>query len=121
MKEKEITKLIQLKKKINKIESTLARNYNEWKEKEESDMLNDIKENPQRLYAYMKGKKHAKTCIGPLLKKDGTLTSKKQEMANLLKEQYESVFSTPRTIVSNPPDNPNDPCEDNEDIFVPGS
>ena len=59
----------------------------------------------------MKGKKHTKSSIGPLTNKNGELTSDKSEMANLLKEQYSSVFSTPR-------DGPTNDSDENE-IVIP--
>merc|ERR1711954_464804 len=104
MKEKEIKPIIKLKRKLHIIEKQIANNYEQWKAKEEKEILDNLKEEPQRLYDYLKGKKHAKSNIGPLMNKKGELTSEKSEMANLLKEQYSSVFSTPRDSSTNDSD-----------------
>ena len=56
---------------------------------------NYIQSNPKNFYAFAKGKKISKDNIGSLISKEGILTNDKREMAELLFDQYQSVYSTP--------------------------
>lgn len=68
---------------------------NEEKLREEK-MLSQIKTNPKVLYAHAKRMKKSASNIGPL-EKDGILYDDATAMANILQQQYQSVFSNPQT------------------------
>ena len=59
-------------------------------------MLSQIKTNPKVLYAHAKRMKKSASNIGPL-EKDGILYDDATAMANILQQQYQSVFSNPQT------------------------
>ena len=57
-----------------------------------------IEKNPKAFFKFANSERKMKSNTGPLMKKDNTLTDSSQEMANILLQQYESVFN--RTCVS---------------------
>ena len=64
----------------------------------ESKAVNAIKENSKYFFSYAKRKSKVKTKIGPLLNKaTEQMTTNSTEMADILADQYSSVFSTPST------------------------
>ena len=67
-----------MNKNISEYEFILARNY---------------AKNPKALYGYMKSKQRVCERIGSLNRKDGSSTTDKVEIAELLNEQFESVFT----------------------------
>ena len=65
---------------------------------EESKAVGSIQENPKYFFSYAKRKSKIKTKVGPLLKKNsGEMTANSLEMADILADQYSSVFSKPST------------------------
>ena len=64
----------------------------------EHKAVNAIKENVKYFFSYAKRKSKVKTKIGPLLNKEtDQMTSNSTEMADILADQYSSVFSKPST------------------------
>jgi hypothetical protein len=64
----------------------------------EHKAVNAIKENAKYFFSYAKRKSKVKTKIGPLLNKEtAQMTNNSPEMAEVLAEQYSSVFSKPST------------------------
>ena len=64
----------------------------------EHKAINTIKENAKYFFSYAKRKSKIKTKIGPLLNKEtAQMTNNSIEMAELLADQYSSVFSKPTT------------------------
>ena len=57
--------------------------------------IENIKQNPRYFYSFAKNAAKKKCSIGPLLNTDNSLTCDPKEMADILQQQYVSVFSTP--------------------------
>ena len=86
------SELIQVEVKLQKLckESNLYH---------ENKAVDAIKENVKYFYSYAKKKSKVKTKVGPLLNQEtNTLTVDSIEMADLLANQYDSVFSSPSSI-----------------------
>ena len=79
------------------IESKLKLYYKTQAEEEERNAIDELKSNPRFFYSYAKKKQSTPTGIGPLKRADGSFTDNPEEMADLLRIQYESVFSKPKT------------------------
>ena len=64
-------------------------------DKEERKAVEDIKVDQKKFYKYANGKKKHRDAIGPLKSKN-TYTSDSEKMAEILSQQYQSMYSTPR-------------------------
>ena len=82
-------------KEIESIEYKLRISYKIQEIQEETKAIDGIKENPKYFFSYAKHKSRTSTSIGPLQKEDGSYTVDDKEISNMLRLQYESVFSTP--------------------------
>lgn len=87
----------QLQMKINDIDKTLKASFLDTKYEEELRAVNSIRKNPKYFYSYVKKFTKTKTPVGPLNGQNGDPTADGCEMANLLADQYSSVFSTPKS------------------------
>ena len=90
------TKKQKLQSKLSTIERELLKSYHSDRCEEEARAVDAIKRNPKYFYSY--AKKFSKTScgIGPLSDKNGNLSSNPPKMAELLSEQYSSVYSEPK-------------------------
>ena len=79
------------------IEEKMIKFFKEQEEKEEKSAIDSIKSNPKSFFSYAKRKQKTKPGIGPLQRSDGSYTDDPQEMCDILRSQYESVFSNPKT------------------------
>ena len=61
----------------------------------ELEAVETIKSNPKFFYSYAKRLSKSKSTVGPLKNSDGLLTNKAAEKAEILQQQYVSVFSNP--------------------------
>ena len=93
---------LKLQAEIISIEVTLQKSYKSSSEFIENKAINAIKRNSKYFFSYAKTFSKVKNKIGPLLRKNILISDPKQ-MAEILSEQYSSVFSTPSP--TNPPDN----------------
>ena len=57
----------------------------------------DLKQNPKRLWGYMKSKRKVSEGVSPLLNSDGFLQSDSQQKANILNDQFQSVYTRKNT------------------------
>ena len=89
------TKLTRIESINSEIQQILTNNQ----EEQERRIINDIKNNPKAFYKYANSTKESKIMIGPL-KSGHTFESGHRQMANILSDQYLSVFSIPRTDLS---------------------
>ena len=89
-------RVIHYKNVIKSLEEELIQTYIEENEEKENHAISMIKENPKYFYKYSHKHLKTKTTIGPLRNQDNKLTDDDQEMCNLLKDQYSSVFSEPK-------------------------
>ena len=55
-----------------------------------------IKRNPKAFYAYSKRFQKTKSWIGPSINEKDEIVHKPEEVAEVLRKQYEPVFSEPR-------------------------
>jgi len=55
--------------------------------------MRKLQSNPKAFYSYFKSKQKNRSCIGPLEKADGSLTSDDQEVAETLNTFFESTFT----------------------------
>ena len=81
---------------LKAIEEKLIDFFKEQEDKEERNAIDSIKTNPKSFFSYAKRKQKAKLGIGPLQRADGSYTDDPQEMCEILRCQYESVFSNPK-------------------------
>ena len=96
-----------IKGKIVTIQDEIKESINEESLKSELEAINKIKEDPKYFYTWAKRKLKYKTNIGPLSDSSGQLQHDDKIMADLLQEQFCSVFS-----------NPNDPSKKYTDLDV---
>lgn len=87
----------QLEQKIREIEMQLKMSIEEEQITKEQEAVKNIKGNPRYFFSYANKKLKTTSSVGPLLSKDNALTVDSTDMANILREQYESVFSAPKS------------------------
>ena len=63
----------------------------------ESKVIEAIHQNPKFVYSYAKKRSKVKTKVGPLLNKMSGEMTQSEEMAEILADQYSTVFSLPST------------------------
>ena len=62
----------------------------------EGEAVAKIKRNPKAFYAYAKRFQKTKSGIGPLINEKDEIINKPEEVAEVLRNQYKSVFTEPR-------------------------
>ena len=82
--------------KIKEIETQLKTSIKNQQIREERQAVENIKGNSRYFFSYANKKLRTTSAVGPLIKINGDLTGDVKQMADILKDQYESVFSTPR-------------------------
>ena len=87
-----------LRNDLVQIEISMMNIYKESAEVMEKKALDSITTNSKYFFNYVKKFSKVKSNIGPLCNKDGELVSDPKGKADLLAEQYASVFSTPRDL-----------------------
>ena len=90
-----------LKDKISEAEKEISKSYYAYKINKENDAINKMKENKKYFFSYVKKKQNDKGMIGPFIDKEGNTIN--DTAANILQNQYKSVWSQPRPedIISN--------------------
>ena len=86
---------LKLNKEKYTIEAKLRASHIESRLNEENKAIASIKKNSKYFFTYAKRYSKAPASIGPLTNSQGNLTTDPKEICELLREQYESVFSTP--------------------------
>ena len=87
------TRLARLKSNIASIEQQLKLSYDNERRQKESKATECIKQNPKYFFTYSATKSKIKFGIGPFMK-DGEIINNAKKKAEILREQFESVFST---------------------------
>lgn len=82
--------------KILVIEKQLSESFLKERVDTESKVIKSITKNPKYFFSYAKSKQQVKSGLSNLQRSDGTYTSDKTEIAELLSDQYSSVFSKPK-------------------------
>ena len=89
---KSVNKCVSLRRKILDADIKLKKHYNDRQIKEELDIFERAKSNKNVLFNFIKQKQKSKNLIGPFIKNKKVIN---ESSAEVLKKQYESVFSTP--------------------------
>ena len=87
-------RLASIEAKLSKIEKDMIDSHEEQHSREEEKAVQKINADPKYFYNYARSKSKVKTPIGPLQCNNTTITDPKA-IAELLKNQFESVFSIP--------------------------
>ena len=82
-------------KQLDLLEFKLYESHKRDLHNEEARAVSTIKNNPKYFFSYAKKKSKIKVPIGPL-NIEGKMTSCNEEVANVLQDQFQSVFSTPK-------------------------
>ena len=89
----------QIENRINEINTEINNLTIAIQDHKEKCAINDIKNNPQSFFKYANSSRSTKSTIGPL-KSGTTFQNGPKQMADILSQQYESVFSEPKTDFS---------------------
>ena len=89
------SKRTKLDSELVDIERKLQESYAKSADYQEQKAIEAIRRNPKYFFSYVKKFSKVKTAIGPLLGEDGNYIIDSKDMANTLRTQYSSVFSTP--------------------------
>ena len=84
------------------VEYKLINSHRKEKKDRESKACEAIKVNSKFFFSYAKSLSRVKTGIGPLIDAAKNIISCPQKMANVLADQYNSVFSTPKESMKDP-------------------
>ena len=87
---------LKLETEAREIEKELQQSYNEEEVHREDKAVGAIKTNPKYFFAYAKKFSTISSSIGPLADAAGNLVSCSAKMAEILSDQYSSVFSSPK-------------------------
>ena len=82
--------------KLVSIEKELSKSHENQRELEEKRAIEKIKTNPKFFFAFGRKFSKIKIGVGPLIDSAKRLISAPQEMAEMLSDQYSSVFSVPQ-------------------------
>ena len=99
-----------IERKLIGIEKNLQASFEAQERRDEERAVGNIKTNSKYFYAYANKKSKLKTTIGPLINAAKKLVSSAKDMAEMLSQQYMSVFSQPKY----PPSSPHDLFPDEE-------
>ena len=94
----ETSKIEKTNAKLEEILEKIKQSTFDQQIEEERKAIKSIKQNPQFFYSYAKRHAKCKTNIGPLLDKNKKLQQDPSKMADILQEQYTSVFSDPNSV-----------------------
>ena len=95
---------IALTNRLIKIEKQLCQSHCDEEELREASAVQRIKTNSKYFFSYAKSFSRIKTGIGPLEDDSNCLTSNPKTMAEILSDQYASVFSQPKHSSNEPQD-----------------
>ena len=87
------SKIAILEAKLKTAEEDLKNRVTQAKSKDEAYAISKIKSNPAYFYRYAKRFSKSRSRIGPLKHPCGSVTADTKSMANILQEQFVSVFS----------------------------
>lgn len=90
-------KIQKTKDKLEEIHTKIKASIEDQRIEEERRAVQAIKKNPRYFFSYCKKHAKSKSNIGPLLDPENKLQNDPKKMANLLQNQYSSVFSDPKS------------------------
>ena len=89
------TRLLKLRETLESIENKLQYSYEARRNDQEKKAINKIKKDPKAFYGYAKRFCKTNSDIGPFFSQDGNPIYEAEEIVEMLRLQYESVFSNP--------------------------
>ena len=87
------SRTLRLMTKLQLTEQDLKKSYQKMRTNKENDAIKKIKRNPKYFYSFASKSSKIKNKVGPLIDVDGEMKNKPEEMVEILKKQYDSVFS----------------------------
>ena len=97
-------KLLPLRAELYDLNMQIKESLKDQKISKESRVIEKIKQNPHYFYSYAKRFSKQKSTIGPLLNHQNELENNPKKMADILQNQYSSVFSDPNSKCKAIPD-----------------
>ena len=92
---KSVNKYLKMRGKLEELEQKLKDSYTKRRIDKEKVAISKIKKDPRAFFSYAKKFSKTKSEAGPFLNQDGDLISDSKSIADMLKSQYESVYSSP--------------------------
>ena len=96
--------LSKLAEKVSSIDCDIKQRILDFNARLESSAVSKIKSNPRYFYSYVKKKSSARSKVGPLKTSSNQFVSHSKQMADVLQEQFCSVFSDPDNVNIKPPE-----------------
>ena len=95
---------LQLSDRLAGIENELKDSYNQRRQNQEKEALLQMKKNPKAFFKYAKKFSKSTSGVGPFLNDTGDVVTDGENLVDILRRQYESVYSQPmeNKKVSNP-------------------
>ena len=90
-------KLIKLRAELYDLNYKINQSINNQHQQRQNIAVERIKSNPRYFYSFAREHNKLRSTVGPLLNKDGDLIHDPELMANILQQQYSSVFSDPNS------------------------
>jgi hypothetical protein len=100
MRTRSLESVLEIRKELESIEILITDSHSAKRKKEEAKVTAVLQENPAAFYKYAAKFSKTTSKIGPLKVDKDTHTSEESSMAELLSTQYKSVFSVPRTTLT---------------------
>ena len=95
LKVKSLQKYLKMKESLELIEIKLRDSYTSRRLKKEKDAISKMKSDPKAFYSYAKKFSRTQSDVGQFLDDSGNLVTDPQISVDMLKQQYESVYSSP--------------------------
>ena len=89
---------------LQNIQEKIKESIHNEKLEDERRAIDTIRENPKYFYSFSKKHSKKKSTVGPLIDKNNKLQQDPKQMANMLQDQYASVFSDPESNTNHKPD-----------------
>ena len=93
---KSVKKFLALKDKLEMIEANLQKSYQDRRSKQENKAIGNMKKDPRSFFSYAKRFSKTNSEVGPFFNKDGDPILESEAIVDMLRNQYESVFSSPK-------------------------
>ena len=86
---------LNLREKLDIIEKELKQSYDERRMKKERAAISRMKHDPRAFYKYAKRFSKTNSDVGPFFHIDGNPVNEPSVIVDMLRKQYEGVYSTP--------------------------
>ena len=101
---KSVSRCIKLREKLDEVELLLKSSYQKRRLEKEKQAIRKMKRDPKAFFSYAKRYAKTKSDIGPFFNQDGNPELDPHAIAEMLRKQYDSVFSSPKeeNMILNP-------------------